>query len=221
MFAPYEDLRAALDDIADPERAEPMAAYMRNQFVFLGISAKDRRAAVKPWLRAAKRAEPDDLLDLARWCWIQTEREFHHVGADALRAGAARLRADDLDVVRGFVTTHSWWDTVDSLAAWTVGPMVAAHDLGAVMDDWIHDDDFWVARTAILHQLGYKDRTDGERLFGYAELRAGDTEFFIRKALGWALRQYARVAPDEVRSFVDTHRNALSGLTIREATKHL
>lgn len=221
MFAPTDDLRAALEAIADPERAEPMAAYLRNKFEFLGISAKDRRGAVKPWLRAAKRADADDLLALATWCWDQTEREFHHVGTDALRAGAANLRADDLDTVRHFITTHSWWDTVDALAAWTVGPVVTNHDLGAVMDDWINSNNLWVARTAILHQLGYKDATDGERLFRYAELRAADTEFFIRKALGWALRQYARSAPDDVRAFVEPRRDVLSGLTVREAMKHL
>lgn len=220
-FAPTDELRAALEALADADKAEPMAAYMRDKFVFLGVSAKDRRAAVKPWLRCAKQAEPDELLDLAQWCWAQTEREFHHVGADALRAGAKNLRADDIEAVRSFATTHSWWDTVDALAAWTVGPLVASHDLGSVMDEWIHDENFWVARIAILHQLGYKDRTDGARLFRYAELRASDTEFFIRKALGWALRQYARVAPDEVRAFIEPRRDVLSGLTVREAMKHL
>ena len=88
------------------------------------------------------------------------------------------------------------------------------------MDEWIHDDNLWVARTAILHQLNYKARTDEARLFAYVEARALDQEFFIRKALGWALRNYARVAPDAVRTFIDTHPE-LSGLTRREATKHL
>lgn len=221
MFAPTGDLRIALEALADAERAEPMAAYMRDKFVFLGITAKERRAATKPWLRDAKQAEPDELLALARWCWDQPEREFHHVGADALRAGAANLRAEDLDTVRDLVTDKSWWDTVDALATWTVGPLVANHELGTVMDAWITDDNLWVARTAILHQLGYKTNTDGERLFRYAELRAADTEFFIRKALGWALRQYARVAPGEVRTFVEERREQLSGLTVREAMKHL
>ena len=221
MFAPTAELRDALESLADGERATGMAAYMRDQFVFLGISAKDRRAVAKPWLRLAKQAEPEALLDLATWCWSQPEREFHHVGTDALRAGAAHLRAGDLDAIRGFITTHSWWDTVDSLAAWTVGPMVTNHDLGERMDTWVHDDNLWVARTAILHQLGYKDATDADRLFRYADLRAADTDFFIRKAIGWALRQYARVAPDEVRAFVDPRRDALSGLTVREAMKHL
>lgn len=220
-FAPTGELRAVLQTLADPERAESMAAYMRDKFVFLGISATDRRAAAKPWLHAAKKAEPSDLLTFAQWCWNQTEREFHHVGADALRAGAKNLRAVDLATVRSFITTHSWWDTVDALAAWTVGPVVAHHDLGSTMDEWIHVDNIWVARTAILHQLNYKHDTDADRLFRYAELRASDTEFFIRKALGWALRQYARVAPEEVRAFVDPRRDQLSGLTVREAMKHL
>ncbi len=100
--------------------------------------------------------------------------------------------------------------------------MVAAHsELAVEMDRWIRDDDIWIARTAILHQLGYRERTDAERLFAYALRRAGDSEFFIRKALGWALRQYAGIEPESVRQFVSDNQDVLSGLTIREATKHL
>jgi 3-methyladenine DNA glycosylase AlkD len=98
---------------------------------------------------------------------------------------------------------------------------VANHGLADEMDRWIDDADIWVARTAILHQLSYKSATDGDRLFAYARSRAGDTEFFIRKALGWALRQYAREEPDRVRAFVAANRSHLSGLTVREALKHI
>ena len=103
-----------------------------------------------------------------------------------------------------------------------VGPMVAADaTLSATLDRWIDDEDHWIARTAILHQLKYRERTDADRLFRYIDRRASDTEFFLRKAAGWALREYAKTDPDAVRAYVDDCGDRLSGLTRREALKHL
>lgn len=215
-------LRGELTAVADPAKVAPMTAYMKHKFTFLGVTSANRRRASKQLLQRAKVAPADELLDFAAWCWSQPEREFHSVGVDALRAGANGLRSSDLGTVRSFIQTNSWWDTVDSLAAWTVGPMVRNHpQLANEMDVWIDDADIWVARTAILHQLGYKGDTDAERLFRYASTRAEDKEFFIRKAIGWALRQYARQDPDAVRAFVRANDERLSGLTRREAMKHL
>jgi len=133
-----------------------------------------------------------------------------------------KLDPSHLPDVEHFIVAESWWDTVDSLAAWTVGPMVAAYpELVAVMDLWIDDDNMWLNRTAIIHQLGYKNTTDAERLFRYCRRRADHRDFFVRKAIGWALRQHARVDPDAVRSFVAEHDAELSGLSKREALKHL
>ena len=211
-----------METIADPERAIPMAAYMKDHFVYLGVQAKPRRAIARRALTLAKGAPADELIDAANWCWRQEPRELQYVGMDLLRAGAKNLRPDDLAGLRHFVETKSWWDTVDSLAAHSVGRLVANNrELSAEMDRWIDDDNIWVARTAILHQLSWKGAAEPERLFDYAKRRADDTEFFIRKALGWALRNLARVEPELVRTFVDRHRDELSGLTIREATKHL
>jgi 3-methyladenine DNA glycosylase AlkD len=215
-------LRAALEEMADPARAEPMAAYMKHHFEFLGVQAPQVRLAAKPTLTAGRGATGDELIAFADRCWEQPEREFQYVGALVLRRWVAALEPRHIDDLRRLVTTKSWWDTVDSLAAWSVGPLVRANrELVAVMDDWIGSDDIWLARTALLHQLSWKGDTDGDRLFRYSLARAADTEFFIRKAIGWALRQYAREEPDRVRAFVDANRDALSGLTVREALKHL
>ena len=103
-----------------------------------------------------------------------------------------------------------------------VGPIVRRdRSLDAVMDAWIDDDDLWLARAAILHQNRWRDATDPERLFRSCERRAGDTDFFIRKAIGWALREYTRVDPDAVRAFLAAHDSELSGLSKREALKWL
>lgn len=205
-----------LDEIADPE------AYMRHQFEFLGVATPDRRAASKTAIRLAKKSNPSELIEFAQLCWAQSEREFQNIGADILRAGAKQLQPSDLPAVRALIETKSWWDTIDSLAPWTVGIMVRSHPgLVDEMDKWIADPNIWVARSAILHQLSYKDDTDAERLFRYVASRASDTEFFIRKASGWALRQYARFDTEAVVDFVEAHDDQLSGLTKREALKHL
>ncbi len=215
-------VRAALIEVADAEKAPVMAAYMKDHFAYLGVQAKDRRAAQKPTLIALADADADGLLAFADACWAAPEREVQYVATDILRKYEAKLDAEHLDRVATLITTKSWWDTVDLLAAHTVGPLVARNDeLSDVMDTWIDDDNIWLARTAIIHQLSYKERTNSDRLFTYADRRAADTEFFIRKALGWALRQHARTDPEAVRSYVAEREDELSGLTKREAMKHL
>jgi len=216
------ELRDALEPLANPAKVEGMRSYMRDQFEYLGLNSPERRKANKPWITEAKSAEADDLLTFAEECWAEDEREFQYCALEVLRAGAKRLEPAHLPRVRALIETKSWWDTIDSLAPWTVGTMVANHpELSTVMDEWIDDENDWVVRSAILHQLGFKQRTDGDQLFSYADKRGGDTEFFIRKALGWALRQYARVDPDAVRAYVEDNADMLSGLTKREALKHL
>lgn len=215
-------VRADLLAVADAAKAERMVAYMKGHFVFFGVAAGDRRNATKELIKAARTMEPEDLVEIATACWAEPEREFHYVAMDLLRAGANQLRATDLDAIRRFILATPWWDTVDSLAAHTVGTMVTNHaELVDDMDDWIESDDIWIARAAILHQLMYRERTDANRLFTYCEMRMDHTDFFMRKAIGWALRQYARTDPEAVVSFVAQHEEDLSGLTRREALKHL
>jgi len=217
-----DELRAGLNEVADPTKVDAMQAYMKGRFRFLGITSPDRKAVAKPLVRAARTMAPNELLSFADELYEQDEREFHYVAIEMMRAGSRNLGPEQLDWVRSFIETHSWWDTIDGLASNTVGPMVANHPkLALAMDAWVEDDNIWVARTATLHQLKYKENTDLDRLFGYALKRAADTEFFIRKAIGWSLRQYAWVDPDAIRAFLDKHGAAFSGLTVREASKHL
>jgi 3-methyladenine DNA glycosylase AlkD len=215
-------VRAALEAVAHGRKAPVMAAYMKGQFRFLGVPSPERRAAQKPTLAELGDVSGDDLLAFAEACWNEPERELQYVGADALRKHNGALQPHHLDRLAGLIVHRSWWDTVDSLATHAVGPLVARHhDLARVMDEWIESDDLWLARSAIIHQLSYKESTDTDRLFAYADRRAADTDFFIRKALGWALRQYARTDPTTVRDFVASRADQLSALTKREALKHL
>lgn len=212
-------LRGAFEPAADPDRATGAAAYMRHQFGFLGVSTPVRRRLAREALRGLPGPSEPQLAAAARALWAQPEREFQHAGCDYLRAHVGVAGPSFVPVLRELVTNKAWWDTVDVLAAHTAGPLVRQHpEVVATMDAWAGDEDLWVARTALLHQLTYKDATDERRLFDYCRLRAAERDFFIRKAIGWALRQYSAVAPDAVAAFV-AETPALSALSVREAMR--
>jgi 3-methyladenine DNA glycosylase AlkD len=219
--ARVDALATALAAAGDAERAASMAAYMKHRFVFFGVQSAPRRAVQREVL-GRWRSEPGELVTFALDCWDRDEREMQYAACDLLRRHADRLTGHDLPTVEYLIVSKPWWDTVDTLAAHVVGPLVAADpSLEADLDRWLGSGDLWLERAAILHQLAYGEQTDEVRLFRACLSHAASTEFFHRKAIGWALRQYARVAPDAVRSFVAVHEAELSGLSKREATKHL
>ncbi|MFG3281190.1 DNA alkylation repair protein [Streptomyces sp. NPDC048111] len=206
----------------DPHRAAEMIAYMKGAAPFLGIRSPERRALSRTVLDGVPRPTEQDCAAVALRCWELPEREYHYFAVDYLRRHVRVCSSAFLPVARHLVTTTSWWDTVDHLAAHVVGPLVAADDaLTAVMDRWIDDDDLWLSRTALLHQLTYKQRTDADRLFAYCLRRAAHPDFFIRKAIGWCLREYAKSDPGAVRAFVTAEQHRLSPLSVREALKNL
>ena len=206
----------------DPERAVAMSAYMRDQFPFYGIANPQRVALEREAVDETGTAGLDesDLVDLALASWVRDEREHQYAAAKVLRRRATVLSPELLSTASRLITTKPWWDTVDELAAHVVGPIVHAHpEQRRTMDRWLAGDDLWLARTAILHQLGSKADTDQEWLFDACRRRAGDADFFIRKAIGWALRTYSYVDPGAVETFVRDHADELSGLSRREAMK--
>ncbi|WP_018532504.1 MULTISPECIES: DNA alkylation repair protein [unclassified Streptomyces] len=215
-------LPAVYGAAADPERAAQMRAYMKDVAPFLGLTSPVRRGLSREVLEGTPRPDETDLTALALRCWALPEREYAYFAIDCLRRHVRLLSSGFLPVARHLVTTVPWWDTVDHLAAHVVGGLVAADPkLTADMDAWIEDDDLWVARTALLHQLRHKEETDTERLFAYCLRQAGHGDFFIRKAIGWALREYAKTDADAVRSFVAAHRDVLAPLSVREALKNV
>ncbi|WP_374772980.1 DNA alkylation repair protein [Streptomyces sp. NBC_01310] len=207
---------------ADPVRARAMAAYMKDVAPFLGIPTPLRRDLSKNVTKDTPKPSEADCAALALRCWGLPEREYHYFAVDYLRRHVPRCSSGFLPVARHLIVTVPWWDTVDLLAAHTVGPLVAADPQAAqVMDEWVEDEDLWLARTALLHQLRYKDATDAGRLFAYCRRQAAHPDFFLRKAIGWALREYAKTDPDAVRAFVEAERGSLSPLSVREALKNL
>ncbi|MET8166278.1 DNA alkylation repair protein [Streptomyces sp. NPDC005329] len=217
-----ERLTAAYGAGVDPARAAVMRAYMKDVAPFLGLPTPARRALSRAVLAGTPRPDEADCTAIALRCWALPQREYHYFAVDFLRRYAPRLSSAFLPVARRLVTTKPWWDTVDLLAAHVVGPLVAADPrLGADMDAWIVDEDLWVARTALLHQLRRKELTDTERLFAYCLRQSGHPDFFVRKAIGWALREYAKTDPAAVRAFVARERGRFAPLTVREALKNI
>ncbi|WP_327358084.1 DNA alkylation repair protein [Streptomyces sp. NBC_01304] len=207
---------------ADPERAVQVQAYLKGVAPFLGIMSPERRALSRRVLEGTGRPDEADCTAIALRCWELPEREYHYFAVDYLRRHVRRSSSGFLPVARHLITTVSWWDTVDALASHVVGGLVVADPkLRADMDAWIEDDDLWVARTALLHQLRYKSATDTDRLFAYCLRRADHPDFFLRKAIGWCLREYAKTDAEAVRSFVAAHRDRLAPLSVREALKNV
>jgi 3-methyladenine DNA glycosylase AlkD len=215
-------LEGLFDASRDEAKAAAMTRYMRDLFPFYGIPAPAQREIYRTALGGAPVPAEADLRSVARSCWERHEREWQYFACGYLRQHGRIASPRFIKTVELLITNKSWWDTVDSLAAHTTGPLVRRWpELTKVMDRWIGSDNFWLARTAILHQLGYKSATDADRLFDYCLRRAADSEFFVRKAIGWALREYSKTDPDAVASFVGDHGSKLSGLSRREALKWL
>ncbi|MGV9231986.1 DNA alkylation repair protein [Streptomyces nigra] len=217
-----ERLTAVYGAAADPERAAAMRAYMKDVAPFLGIPSPERRALSRSVLQGTPRPDERDCTAVALRCWRLPEREYQYFAVDLLRRHVRRLSSGFLPVARHLVTTVPWWDTVDALAAHVVGGLVAADPaLTAAMDAWIEDDDLWVVRTALLHQLRYGERTDAGRLFAYCLRQSGHPDFFVRKAIGWCLREYAKTDPDAVRDFLAREGGRFAPLSVREALKNI
>ena len=221
-------IRAALAASGDPGRAAAQQAYMKSAMPYRGISAPQLKAVLRPLL-----ASPDNLVtDRDEWegavheLWDGATHREERYAATALsgyRAYRAWQDADTLPLYRHLITTGAWWDHVDELASRRVGPILLSHkeEVAPVVREWASDEDLWLRRTAILSQLTFKDRTDLDLLAHAIEANLGDTSSWIRKAIGWALRQHARTDPDWVRGTVAAYGGRLSGLSRREALRHL
>jgi 3-methyladenine DNA glycosylase AlkD len=220
------DLRNGLADAADPQRAPAMQAYMKSEMPFHGVPAPVARKV----FRAAIDAHP--LADRATWLatvdalWTGATHREERYGALAL-AGHRRYRSyqgvDLLAFYAGLVRTGAWWDLVDDIASHLVGPILLSEprEAGPVVRSWALDEDMWLRRTAIICQLGAKTRTDLDLLTTAIDAAADDPRFFLRKAIGWALRQYAHTDPEWVSAFVAARAGRLSPLSRREALRNI
>lgn len=206
----------------DLHTALPMAAYMKYKFSFHGIKKPLRAVIQKKFFKDYPVTSEAELITLLELLWDKSEREYQYVACDLAYTYKKLWTPTIFAHFEKFIRTKSWWDTVDTLASKMVGTLINRYpELQNAMDSWIDDDNLWIRRTALIHQLRYKEKTDKERLFRYCLKTMDEQEFFIRKALGWSLRQYAKTNPEAVKDFITEHKEQLSPLSYKEAAKHL
>jgi 3-methyladenine DNA glycosylase AlkD len=215
----FEKIRTALAQEADGPSASAMAAYMKGKFVFFGIKTARRRALMKS--HVPRTSDWTQLVTFVELCFAAPQRELHYIAVDTLGDNWRAWTPEVLDLLERLTLTQSWWDTVDPLSSRAGKALTLFPEQSGRPDQWIEHPDFWLQRLALLYQLRAKEQTDTERLARYVEKTMSSREFFLRKAIGWALRQYGYTDPAWVRAFVDSHRDGLSPLSIREATRAL
>jgi 3-methyladenine DNA glycosylase AlkD len=206
---------------ADSVNAAQMAAYMRDQFPFLGIKSPRRREILKAFLNEHGLPPVKDLPQVAGKLWDLPQREQQYNALDILIRLQKKLEPDFLPTLQWLITTKSWWDSVDGLATNVAGTLFMNYPETAdtAVQQWRSLENIWLRRTTLLHQLKYKDQTNVPLLFSLIEENLQDNEFFIQKAIGWALREYSKTDAAAVRDFVAS--TALSPLAHREALKWL
>lgn len=219
MDAYLQTLKTLFKQQANVENAVPMKKYMRNQFEFLGIKSPKQKALVKQFVAENGLPELSQMDNLVRELWSWPEREYQYVALALLDKLQKRLTPDSVPLLENLITTKSWWDTVDSIAIHNVGKLLKQYPeiRDAVIAPWRNSENFWLRRTTLLFQLSYKAATDEALLFVLVEENRESTEFFIQKAMGWALREYSKTSPKAVQIFVA--KTELPSLSQREALK--
>ena len=211
--------RKHLQRVAVPADREPMERYMRNQFDFIGVKSVARREVMRVGVRDLGIPEQGEWPKWIAEMW-GAERELQYIAMDLLKRRKRHLTEANLPLLEWMITNKSWWDTVDIIAPHLVGAVFRNTTLrDQWCEKWMNDGNLWLLRSTIIFQLGYKDQTDRDFLMAVIEASMHHSDFFIRKAIGWALRQYARVDADWVKRTVDLL--PLAPLSRREALKHL
>lgn len=216
----YFDIKKRFEEKEDKENAAQMAKYMRDQFVFYGLPTPKRKAVYKDFLKEEKKSGQIDWAFLDR-CYEDEHREFQYLVCDYLTVMDNFLAYDDIPRIKAYIKCKSWWDTTDSLDR-VIG-QIGLRDsrVDALMLEWSLDDDFWVRRVAIDHQLCRKEKTNTELLEKILVNNFGSDEFFINKAIGWSLRDYSKTNPEWVRAFVEKHADRMAKLSVKEAGKYI
>ena len=202
------------------EQAQKMSKYMLNKFEYIGIKTPERRKIFKNFFKEYKNEEKIDW-EFVNKCWENEYREFQYVGADYLKNMKDKLTIDDIPKFKRLILEKSWWDTIDNLDM-TIGALALKDsNVNKILLEWSLDENIWLRRIAIDHQLLRKDKTNTELLSKILKNNLGQTEFFINKAIGWALRDYSKTNPEWVRNFIEENRENMAKLSIKEASKYL
>ncbi|MBX2844003.1 MAG: DNA alkylation repair protein [Flammeovirgaceae bacterium] len=219
MLHPFlKKLQVSFENHTNTEKAVFQKKYLQNQFEFYGLTSPERKLIVKNHLSSEGLPPINSMEDIIRNAYQQSHREYHYFAIEFMEKYQKQLLPVHLELCEYLITTHSWWDTVDIIATHLVSGLVKKYPVISLeMDKWIENENMWIVRTAILHQLKFKQLIDGDRLFSYCKKQSGSNEFFIKKAIGWVLREYSKTNPEAVIQFINSHK--LKPLSVREGLK--
>ncbi len=210
-------LERLFEDNANPEISSKQSAYLKNNFQFYGIQKPQRKILQKSLFKDLSIKSESELVKVLDKLWKRKKRELHYAAIDLAQKYLSLATDQIILTLEKMIRTNSWWDTVDIISSSLVGPtLLRFPKLKLVVDVWIQDSDMWIRRSALIFQLRYKHETDEELLFNYCCCVMSEKEFFIKKAIGWALREYSKTSPKSVSNFIYMYRSKLSPLSIRE-----
>ena len=214
-------IKPAFFELEDPKRAIGAQAYMKDIAPFIGIATPERRALVKKIAKGMNEPTSDELGATARKLWKLEEREFQYAANDLIdihwKVADKNFLAEHIEYL---IITKSWWDTVDGLGSVAISPLSDKYGCEKLIDKWNKSSNIWLNRAAMQHQRGRKFETDVKLVLKYCDNHASSDEFFIVKAIGWALRDIAKINPKAVRDFLKAHPD-LGRVAVREAERGL
>lgn len=216
-----ESIKTIFTQNSNSDNALYMKKYMKNKFEYYGIKSPLRREICKPFLKKDNIPKLTEIESIVKELWNEPQRELQYFAMELIFKYFKLLEADAYLLYKFMIKTKSWWDTVDYVATALTGNHFKLHPQlkKSISEKWINSNDMWLNRTAILFQLKYKESTDSEMLFTYILKHCHSTEFFLRKAIGWSLREYSKTNPLAVLEFVKKYETQLSGLSKREALR--
>jgi 3-methyladenine DNA glycosylase AlkD len=221
MIEYLNQLTKAFEEHKDPVIALQMKAYMKNKFEFMGIKSPERRALSKPFNTGAARPEVKDLWPVVMQLWGFPEREFQYFAMELVSKYYKIVAQNWIEKYELLITKKSWWDTVDFIATTLAGEYFRKfpEQIPPVTGKWIRSGNIWLQRSCLIFQLKYKHETDTDLLSSFIIPLSKSKEFFIAKAIGWALREYSKCNPTWVKNFVEN--NTLQSLSKREALRRI
>ena len=216
----YTKIKHLFEQNRDEENAVKMSKYMRDLFKFYGLATPIRKSFYKDLLKEEKVSKVVDW-DFLDTCYEDDYREFQYLVMDYLVTMQKYLTYDDFSKIFKYIKSKQWWDTIDGLDRIVGNIAFKDERINDLMLKWSKDEDFWVRRIAIDHQLCRKEKTNTELLEKIIVNNFGSNEFFINKAIGWSLRDYSKTNPKWVKEFVGKYKDKMDKLSIKEASKYI
>lgn len=213
------DIFTEFKKLKNDKKAIEMSAYMKNQFAFLGIFASQRKEIENKIFKSVAKENID--FKFTDKCYKNKYREFQYASVDYLNFKKEYLNISHIEILKNYILTKSWWDTIDHLDK-IVGDIALRDErVNEILLNWSLDENIWLRRIAIDHQILRKEKTNAELLEKIIINNFNQKEFFINKAIGWSLRDYSKTNPKWVRNFIKRHKNSMNNLSIREASKYI